>query len=168
MEHLYSLLTTATTLRIRGDLKVSMRALLTLHTASTTLRNEQHWKLDLEVPADNAIAHKLLERVYEAAIKEIQELEQHELRAHRRMESANAQIEMTEEAAEVTAEESMADESGNVSPLQAKTLGKRLLRASITTKFPTSHHHSVQDVIRSSSQETLGQCIFQWESFQVA
>ena len=40
--------------------------------SSTLMRHEQHWKLDLAVPSDNAIAHKLLERVFTAAIKNMQ------------------------------------------------------------------------------------------------
>ena len=41
--------------------------------STTMMRHEQHWKLDLSLPSDNAIAHKLLERVYKAAIKEMQQ-----------------------------------------------------------------------------------------------
>lgn len=39
--------------------------------ATTTLRQEQHWKLDLSVPSDSAIAYKLLESVYTSALQEV-------------------------------------------------------------------------------------------------
>jgi hypothetical protein len=39
--------------------------------STTLMRHEQSWKLDLSTPTDNAIAHKLLEKIFDNAMKQL-------------------------------------------------------------------------------------------------
>ena len=43
--------------------------IVTFAYSTTLMRHEQHWKLNLKIPCDNAIVHKLLEKIYNSAVK---------------------------------------------------------------------------------------------------